>query len=151
MFKISFVTTEVLLENINSLLPQNFQGLETYWGLASTEIFYLSNFENPVVLIAPANNTDASDYGAHTVCAVMTADFLAFSKSEGNDLSTPLPHYDFPGLQPGDKWCLCAQRWLDAFHNGCAPMVYLEATNEKTLEIIPIDILIQYAFKPQLV
>ena len=62
MFKISFVTTEVLLENINSLLPQNFQGLETYWGLASTEIFYLSNFENPVVLIAPANNTDASDY-----------------------------------------------------------------------------------------
>ena len=96
-------------------------------------------------------NTDASDYGAHTVCAVMTAEFLAFSKSEGNDLSTPLPHYDFPGLQPGDKWCLCAQRWLDAFHNGCAPMVYLEATNEKTLEIIPIDILIQYAFKPQLV
>jgi uncharacterized protein (DUF2237 family) len=95
--------------------------------------------------------TDASDYGVHTVCAVVTADFLTFSKAEGNDLSTPLPHYDFPGLKPGDKWCLCAQRWLDAYNKGCAPLVYLEATNEKTLDIIPMDVLIQHAYKPQLV
>jgi uncharacterized protein (DUF2237 family) len=96
-------------------------------------------------------NTDASDYGVHTVCAIMTDDFLAFSKAEGNDLSTPLPQYDFPGLKAGDKWCLCAQRWLDAFQNNCAPLVFLEATNEKTLELIPLETLIQFAYKPQLV
>lgn len=92
-------------------------------------------------------NTDETDYGVHTVCVVLTEDFLAFSKSVGNDLSTPMPQWNFPGLKPGDKWCLCAQRWLDAYKENCAPKVYLEATNERTLDLIPLEVLIQFAYK----
>ncbi len=73
--------------------------------------------------------TDAQDHGSHTVCAVMTAEFLAFSRRVGNDLSTPRPEYRFPGLNPGDRWCLCAMRWEQARHAGCAPRVVLAATN----------------------
>ena len=91
--------------------------------------------------------TGPEDTGTHTVCAVMTEEFLSFSKSRGNDLITPRPEYQFPGLKPGDKWCLCALRWLEAFKAGCAPYVYLEATNEKTLEFISMDILIVNALK----
>lgn len=91
--------------------------------------------------------TDEEDFGTHTVCAVVTQEFLEFSLSRGNDLITPRPEYLFPGLQPGDKWCLCATRWLEAYHNNCAPFVFLEATNEKSLEIIGMDILIQFAKK----
>ena len=80
-------------------------------------------------------NTDAADIGLHTVCAVMTEEFLAFSKSAGNDLSTPRPEYGFPGLNPGDRWCLCARRWADARVAGFAPEVVLEATHETTLEV----------------
>ena len=80
-------------------------------------------------------NTDAQDRGLHTVCAIMTAEFLTFSRAVGNDLSTPRPEFGFPGLQPGDKWCLCAARWEDARRAGFAPDVVLEATHEKTLEI----------------
>jgi len=80
-------------------------------------------------------NTDAQDRGLHTVCAVVTAEFLAFSQSAGNDLSTPRPEYGFPGLKPGDHWCLCASRWEEARRAGFAPDVVLEATHEKTLEI----------------
>ncbi|OYX77432.1 MAG: hypothetical protein B7Y82_08300 [Sphingomonadales bacterium 32-65-25] len=80
-------------------------------------------------------NTDAADQGLHTVCAVMTEEFLAFSKSAGNDLSTPRPEYGFPGLNPGDRWCLCAGRWEEARVAGFAPEVVLEATHAKTLEI----------------
>jgi hypothetical protein len=80
-------------------------------------------------------NTDAADTGLHTVCAVMTEEFLAFSKSAGNDLSTPRPEYGFPGLNPGDRWCLCAGRWEEARIAGFAPEVVLEATHAKTLEI----------------
>lgn len=80
-------------------------------------------------------NTDAADTGLHTVCAVMTEEFLAFSKSAGNDLSTPRPEYGFPGLNPGDSWCLCAGRWEEARIAGFAPEVVLEATHAKTLEI----------------
>lgn len=79
-------------------------------------------------------NTDAGDVGVHTVCAVMTDDFLAFSKSVGNDLSTPMPEYGFPGLKAGDRWCLCAARWVEALEAGVAPKVVLEATHAKTLE-----------------
>jgi uncharacterized protein (DUF2237 family) len=78
-------------------------------------------------------NTGAEDVGSHTVCAVMTAAFLAFSKSRGNDLSTPVPEFGFPGLKPGDRWCLCAARWQEALDAGEAPRVVLRATHEDAL------------------
>ena len=79
-------------------------------------------------------NTGSGDVGVHTVCAVMTAEFLAFSKDAGNDLSTPHPEWGFQGLKPGDQWCLCAPRWQEAFEAGRAPQVVLAATHELTLE-----------------
>jgi len=79
-------------------------------------------------------NTAPEDVGSHTVCAVMTAEFLAFSKARGNDLSTPMPEFEFPGLKPGDRWCLCAPRWQEAFLAGKAPKVVLAATQEGALE-----------------
>jgi uncharacterized protein len=90
---------------------------------------------------------DETDLGKHLVCAIMTEDFLLFSKSKGNDLSTPRPEYAFPGLKPGDKWCLCALRWKEAFLAGFAPQVYLEATSEDSLEYIEIEDLILHANK----
>ena len=90
-------------------------------------------------------HTCAQDQGSHTVCAIMTAEFLEFSKSRGNDLSTPVPQYDFPGLKPGDHWCLCAGRWLEACEAGKAPRVDLEATNESALAIVPLDALQAHA------
>ena len=78
-------------------------------------------------------NTGQEDVGSHTVCAVMTAEFLAFSKSRGNDLSTPMPAFGFPGLKPGDRWCLCAPRWQEAFEANKAPRVVLRATHERAL------------------
>ena len=90
-------------------------------------------------------HTDASDQGVHTVCIVATKDFLTFSKSIGNDLSTPIPQYSFEGVKPGDRWCLCAQRFLQAHQNDAAPLVILEATNEKTLDIVSMDILLKHA------
>ena len=91
--------------------------------------------------------TGPHDLGLHTVCAVMTADFLAYSKSAGNDLSTPHPEYEFPGLQPGDRWCLCAPRWKEALDAGMAPQVVLESTHEETLAIVNLGVLKDYAFK----
>ncbi|WP_171100525.1 MULTISPECIES: DUF2237 family protein [unclassified Ruegeria] len=88
-----------------------------------------------------ACNTCAEDQGSHTVCAVMTAEFLAYSKYVGNDLSTPRPEFDFPGLKPGDSWCLCAGRFLQAHDEGCAPKVHLEATHQRALDIVPLKIL----------
>jgi uncharacterized protein len=78
-------------------------------------------------------NTGREDVGSHTVCAVMTAEFLAFSKSRGNDLSTPVPEFGFQGLKPGDRWCLCASRWREAFDENNAPRVVLRATHESAL------------------
>ena len=78
-------------------------------------------------------NTDANDFGVHTVCAVMTTEFLDFSLSQGNDLLTARPEYGFPGLKPGDSWCLCAPRWAEALSAGSAPQVRLAATHEQTL------------------
>lgn len=89
--------------------------------------------------------TDELDRGCHTVCAVVTEEFLRFSKEQGNDLTTPRPEYQFAGLKPGDKWCLCALRWKEAFLAGCAPKVELEATDEKTLEYVTMDELIAHA------
>lgn len=90
-------------------------------------------------------NTCAQDTGSHTVCAVMTEEFLAYSKYVGNDLSTPRPEFRFAGLKPGDRWCLCAGRFLQAHDEGCAPNVNLGATHRGALEIVPLDILQLYA------
>jgi uncharacterized protein (DUF2237 family) len=89
--------------------------------------------------------TGPDDLGLHTVCAVMTAEFLAFSKASGNDLSTPMPQYGFKGLKPGDRWCLCAPRWKEALDAGMAPQVVLESTHEETLAIVPLGVLKDYA------
>ncbi len=85
--------------------------------------------------------TGPDDKGMHTVCAVLTAEFLEFTKSKGNDLSTPLPQFGFPGLRPGQSWCLCAARWLEAESAGRAPKVILESTHENTLNSIPLETL----------
>lgn len=90
-------------------------------------------------------NTCAADQGSHTVCAVMTAEFLAYSAYVGNDLSTPRPEYRFPGLKPGDRWCLCAARFLQAHDEGCAPRVHLAATHRRALEIVPLAVLEEHA------
>lgn len=86
-------------------------------------------------------DTGPQDRGLHTVCALMTAEFLALSKYLGNDLSTPRPEYGFAGLRPGDRWCLCASRFLQAHEEGAAPKVRLEATHLRTLDIVPLDVL----------
>jgi len=86
-------------------------------------------------------NTCEADQGSHTVCAVMTAEFLAYSKYVGNDLSTPRPEFGFAGLRAGDHWCLCASRFLQAYDEGCAPLVNLAATHARALDIVPLDVL----------
>lgn len=86
-------------------------------------------------------NTCDADQGSHTVCAVMTAEFLAYSKYVGNDLSTPNPEFGFDGLKQGDHWCLCAARFLQAYDEGCAPRVNLAATHARALKIVPLDVL----------
>jgi uncharacterized protein (DUF2237 family) len=91
--------------------------------------------------------TSHEDLGMHTVCAVMTAEFLAFSRAAGNDLTTPMPESAFPGLQPGDRWCLCAPRWKEALDAGAAPQLVLEATHEETLAIVPLGVLKDHAAK----
>ena len=90
-------------------------------------------------------NTSDEDVGSHTVCVVMTAEFLEFSKARGNDLSTPRPEFGFPGLRPGDRWCLCAARWREALQAGMAPRVVLNSTNEASLLIVGLDDLKRHA------
>ncbi|KAA5539899.1 DUF2237 domain-containing protein [Roseiconus nitratireducens] len=90
-------------------------------------------------------NTGSSDAGIHVICAIMTAEFLEFSKAKGNDLSTPNPLYRFPGLKPGDRWCLCAARWKEAFDAGRAPQVVLAATHVSALEFASLEELRQHA------
>ncbi|MEB3306723.1 MAG: DUF2237 domain-containing protein [Cyanobacteriota bacterium] len=85
--------------------------------------------------------TDPSDLGRHTVCCVLNDAFLTYTCAQGNDLSTPMPAFQFPGLKAGDRWCLCAQRWLEAYEDGMAPPVVLEACEASTLEIIPLGLL----------
>src|SRR6056297_1414484 len=89
--------------------------------------------------------TGPEDYGTHVVCALVTKEFLEFTKTKGNDLSTPRPEYNFPGLEPGDRWCLCALRWKEAYEHKSAPKVILESTHEKALEYIDLEILEEYA------
>ena len=95
-------------------------------------------------------STGPEDVGSHTVCAVMTDEFLAFSKAAGNDLSTPHPEWGFDGLKHGDRWCLCAARWLEAYEAGFAPEVVLGATHVRALEVVPIEALTSRAAAPDL-
>lgn len=90
-------------------------------------------------------NTGDGDHGSHTVCVELTEAFLLFSKSKGNDLMTPIPQFNFPGLKAGDRWCLCAARWHEAELAGKAPRVYLRSTHKNALEVIPLETLTQYA------
>lgn len=92
-----------------------------------------------------ACDTCAADQGSHTVCAVMTAEFLAYSAYVGNDLSTPRPAFRFAGLKPGDSWCLCASRFMQAHDEGCAPRVRLQATHRRALDIVPLTVLREHA------
>ena len=89
--------------------------------------------------------TGGGDYGVHVVCVVMTREFLAFSKAAGNDLSTPMPDHEFPGLKPGDRWCLCVSRWQEALEAGAAPQVILEATHMSAIEFASLEDLRQHA------
>lgn len=90
-------------------------------------------------------NTNWQDVGSHTICVRLTEEFLEFSKASGNDLSTPMPQFNFPGLNPGDQWCLCAARWLQAYDQNMAPKVRLSATHERALDIVPLEALKAYA------
>ncbi len=92
--------------------------------------------------------TGPEDVGSHTVCTIVTGEFLEFSRLAGNDLSTPRPEWGFPGLSPGDRWCVCADRWLEAYRAGCAPAVVLGATHARALDVVPIDVLTANAFQP---
>ena len=89
--------------------------------------------------------TRPDDLGRHVVCAEVTDDFLQFSRERGNDLVTPQPAFDFPGLKPGDRWCLCALRWREALDAGVAPPVFLQASHERVLELVDLDLLLPYA------
>jgi len=90
-------------------------------------------------------HTDERDEGVHTVCVSMTEDFLEFSKSRGNDLSTPRPEFNFPGVKEGDSWCLCAERWAEAYELDKAPNLYINKTNIRTLDVVPLELLKKFA------
>lgn len=90
-------------------------------------------------------NTGRDDVGSHTVCVLATKEFLEYSRFKGNDLSTPAPQFGFPGLKPGDSWCLCAARWLEAHQQGMAPRVYLKRTHRKALKVVPMELLREFA------
>lgn len=90
-------------------------------------------------------NTSDQDLGSHTVCVRVTQEFLEFSRFRGNDLSTPVPEFGFPGLKAGDRWCLCASRWLEAHEAGMAPRVLLRCTHQRALEIVPLELLRSFA------
>ena len=90
-------------------------------------------------------NTGSDDAGSHTVCILATQEFLEYSRFKGNDLSTPVPEFEFPGVNPGDSWCLCAARWWEAYNQGMAPRVYLRRTHKKALDVVPLEVLREYA------
>lgn len=92
-------------------------------------------------------NSSPEDAGRHVVCAVMNPDFLTFSRLRGNDLSTPRPEFEFPGLKPGDRWCLCAARWVEALMAGNAPKVVLESTHEDVLDLLSLETLVEHALQ----
>ena len=92
-------------------------------------------------------HTNGTDHGMHTICVAVSSEFLAFSKLAGNDLSTPRPDFQFPGLTPGDRWCLCLNRWLEALESGVAPPIILEATHASVIEFVDFEILLEHEFK----
>jgi uncharacterized protein (DUF2237 family) len=92
--------------------------------------------------------TGPEDTGRHTVCSLVSEAFLEFSREVGNDLSTPRPEFEFPGLKPGDRWCVCAARWKQAWENGAAPLVILGSTHQATLKLIPLSVLQEHAWTP---
>lgn len=92
--------------------------------------------------------SEGSDQGEHWICAVMTEDFLIFSRLRGNDLSTPRPQWQFPGLKAGDQWCLCLSRWLEALAEGCAPLVVLESTHQRVLDRVSLEVLKRFEARP---
>ncbi|MGV6857973.1 MAG: DUF2237 family protein [bacterium] len=92
-----------------------------------------------------ACNTNDQDVGSHTVCIHVTSSFLEYSRFQGNDLSTPMPEFGFPGLKEGDRWCLCAARWLQAYEHNMAPKVYLRRTHKKALDVVPLALMRQFA------
>lgn len=94
-------------------------------------------------------DTGGDDAGIHVVCAAMTSEFLAFSRKQGNDLISPVPQYGFPGLKPGDRWCLCVERWKEALEAGVAPPVYLEGTHISALEFVDLDALTAHAIREE--
>lgn len=94
-------------------------------------------------------DTGPDDTGVHTVCCIVSEEFLAVSKHLGNDLITPMPQYGFPGLKPGDRWCVCAGRWLQVYKAGAACPVVLEATHENTLQVVSFDLLLEHAVIPE--
>ena len=91
--------------------------------------------------------SDESDSGQHTICCIVTEQFLSYSKAQGNDLSSPMPAFGFPGLKPGDHWCICAPRWKQAYDDGMAPLVRLSATEIGALKVVELNILLQNAFQ----
>lgn len=93
--------------------------------------------------------TSAQDSGMHTVCALMTREFLDFTLDRGNDLCTPRPEFDFPGLRPGDKWCVCLPRWIEALEAGLAPPIILRATHHSVLEYVPLETLARHTLQPE--
>ncbi len=95
-------------------------------------------------------STSDEDVGSHTVCVEVDERFLEFSARAGNDLSTPMPQWSFQGLVPGDRWCLCDARWLEAHRAGCAPKVVLAATHQRALEVVPIELLLEHAVEPDI-
>ena len=107
----------------------------------------LSCSENPVTGFFRDGccNTSDDDFGSHTICVEVTQDFLEYSRFRGNDLSTPMPDFGFPGLQPGDRWCLCASRWLEAYEQDMAPKVFLTRTHKRALKIVELEKLKEHA------
>ncbi len=125
----------ILLFNTTQILPKNVLGTSLCSCCFEPKTgFYRDGF----------CKTGEEDYGTHVVCAIMTNDFLNYTKSRGNDLSTPIPQWSFPGLVEGDKWCLCIMRWLEAVKVGKAPKIVLEATHEKALEYTTLEVLKSY-------
>ena len=136
-----------------------FTGLLTLMGIFDDEITFMEKQKNvfgeeirecscdPMTGYFRDGNcsTDESDIGSHTVCAQMTEEFLSYSFEQGNDLITPMREFGFPGLKHGDRWCLCAQRWVEAYENGKAPKLILESTHENVLDIVSMDILKKFA------
>ena len=134
----------ITYEEVNNALPSNFIAPEQIDGLMNVfgeKLELCCNNPKTGFYRDGFCNTGSSDYGTHVVCSVMTKEFLEFSKSVGNDLSTPRPEFGFEGLKAGDRWCLCADRWAQADANGAAPNVILRSTHINTLKTIPLEIL----------